>query len=69
MCIRDRAGCIYRYSGGVKSDIYDTYDSYYVTGGDGDYGEVGKYKTRRTLCEGVILPLGTLSLLVAVADT
>ena len=29
--------------------------------------EVGKYKTRRTLCEGVILPLGTLSLLVAVA--
>ena len=36
---------------------------------DGDYVEVGKYKTRRTLCEGVILPLGTLSLLVAVADT
>ena len=58
-----------RYSGGVKSDIYDTYDSYYVTCGDGDYVEVGKYKTRRTLCEGVILPLGTLSLLVAVADT
>ena len=28
-----------------------------------------KYKTRRTLCEGIILPLGTLSLLVAVADT